>query len=354
MGASSTVQVELLLVNLSSSRRVEEDNTMTEDEITSRLPSLVNDMFDNLACHNAIDLLRGEQTLTGCKTSTESLRHDIERFVRPRDRLLALASVLLKSRAYHLTYPYPASSPSGDGLRLSLVQLPRTAHGKPYLPTRQGACDPTPDTLSVSHQFPFCGAARILPNPHINVTEDFSSYKVGLDIVVKEPVNQSLYDSVDDFLAVFEDSFAPSEWQMVTSATPHCLEEFYLRWAVKEAYTKAIGVGLGFDFKSFEVAFHLPDDHLGRHLVLVQNEQRESYPLPVLPTTLSASIITNDMPHETWLFSFLPLGKEPWGWACVAVGPATPERNVQIDLQVQWTDLDRLVENHTRTTIMSG
>jgi hypothetical protein len=63
MGANSTVQVELLLVNLSSSRRVEEDNTMTEDEITARLPSLVNDMFDNLACHNAIDLLRGEQTL---------------------------------------------------------------------------------------------------------------------------------------------------------------------------------------------------------------------------------------------------------------------------------------------------
>jgi phosphopantetheine--protein transferase-like protein len=182
------------------------------------------------------------------------------------------------------------------------------------------------------------------------VADDLSSYKVGVDIVVKEPLNRRLYDSDDDFLAVFEDSFATAEWQMVTSATPHCLKEFYLRWAVKEAYTKALGVGLGFDFKSFEVVFHLPDNQLCRYLDLMQNEQSESFATSVLlTTTFSAQIVTeDDIHHETWQFSFLPLGRDPWGWACVAVGPATPERNVHIDLQVQWTDLVRLVEHHTR------
>jgi len=87
---------------------------------------------------------------------------------------------------------------------------------------------------------------------------------VGLDIVTFEDFNPCLYQSTREFLQVFQSSFTNWEWNCILAVYEngdgHMLREFYLRWAVKEAYTKALGVGMGCSFDSFETRMHLDAD----------------------------------------------------------------------------------------------
>jgi phosphopantetheinyl transferase len=41
------------------------------------------------------------------------------------------------------------------------------------------------------------------------------------------------------------------------------LQEFYLRWAIKEAYTKALGLGMNVEFQSFEMRLMEVDGDTG-------------------------------------------------------------------------------------------
>jgi len=163
--------------------------------------------------------------------------------------------------------------------------------------------------ISVSHQYPHVGLARLVEGNSSYFEEkkkDKSSgavpnsnqlLKLGMDIVVIEPYNKRMYSSAENFLEVFKESFTSWEWNRIryrkdanqSIETNHyhprlfskksfgysrggerggilkssssknvlrsdddLLQEFYLRWSIKEAYTKALGVGMGLDFKSFE------------------------------------------------------------------------------------------------------
>ena len=239
---------------------------------------------------------QGAKNCTSCAAGTDNIAREriskaVMRFVKPQDRYLALGSVLLKSRAYHQTLSEenegrPESSTregtTSSQSSLTLVELPRTKYGKPYisLVDKIDNCEVDDNgsspsavqhTISVSHQFPYVGIAR-LP-----ACSQMRSLHVGLDIAMYEAPNPKLYATSSEFLQVFKDSFTPTEWGCIVDSSAAWFgrrrksdedsrREFYMRWAAKEAYTKALGLGLGHEFGSFEIAFDCfenDDDGIG-------------------------------------------------------------------------------------------
>jgi 4'-phosphopantetheinyl transferase len=242
--------------------------------------------------------------------------------------------VLLKSRAFLQLNGPPFSSTRSD--KTTLVQLPRTIHKKPYIPRQVENGNSDDGCLSVSHQFPYVGAARLWKG------KGDQNLLVGCDIVVQEPLNTKLYFSWDDFLQVFRESFAVDEWDIIVAGkTPQArLHEFFLRWSVKEAYTKALGVGLGFDFASFAVSFQLPATCSSRLASFLSAEPKPRQN-SVTETCLRGTVHGPNNVLETWEFSFVNLSQDPWSWLCIAVGPVHTETS--IDLHARWTTFDALV-----------
>lgn len=238
--------------------------------------------------------------------------------MRPRERYLTWASILLKSRALQQVYPMDSNrDEEATETVLSLVELPRTPYNKPFIPPIQlDSFDEHRNhnryPLSVSHQYPFVGVARLAMAHGIPLQEASSSKRssgkemdknrdnekereekirklpllvLGFDIVIFEPLNKRMYKTVMNFVEVFESSFTHREYSNIqASGTKGSLQyyhgsgsasgddtlegadfvmhrELYLRWAVKEAYTKALGVGLGFEFGTFETHFEELSNH---------------------------------------------------------------------------------------------
>ncbi|KAI9337211.1 P-loop containing nucleoside triphosphate hydrolase protein [Obelidium mucronatum] len=80
---------------------------------------------------------------------------------------------------------------------------------------------------------------------------------------MKVELNQS--ETVDSFLSTFQDfQVTPREWEVINQSTwgPDSswarLHSFFRLWCLKESYTKALGLGLGLDFKTIEFAMLNP------------------------------------------------------------------------------------------------
>ena len=172
---------------------------------------------------------------------TDQLRTVMKRYIRVSDKYLGLLSLLIKSREFHMTYStlHPSSYP------LSIVDLPKSREGKPFIPAPTNK--PSAFEFSVSHQYPFLGIARV------------RGIRVGLDIVTFDELNHRLYSSEEEYVAVFRSSFAETEWQWI-SRSRAILFEFAVRWAVKEAYTKSVGMGMSLAFHSFVVTLDKVDN----------------------------------------------------------------------------------------------
>jgi phosphopantetheine--protein transferase-like protein len=424
--------------NNNNNRKKNWSNSTKKSSNVSLTPSLASDEKNMISSHRP---LPSPSSSSSSSSSTCLINEDVMatigkqvlKYLKTSDRYMCLASCLLKSRAFHETYPNrivrpstrrsckvnqfasspaimstPATivstttTPPGQSTlsplnsimndtesvelthivssstntdnesstdeeeqskpkmqRHPLIQLPRTKHGKPYIPaaipttetttttssasstlstTQKNSCNSSngsgsPYTnveenffpLSVSHQYPYVGMIRINQNENAITTSlpssgtsspvsspflspsttikdrqqstSSSSTKgrtkhrkrggsidtkiinkqtinmsraeatitdsllVGFDIVVFDDINYRLYDTVQDFVAVFRGMFSPAEFKVLhdsCSDNPETqLRELYLRWAVKEAYTKALGVGLGYDFSTFQVVLDL-------------------------------------------------------------------------------------------------
>jgi 4'-phosphopantetheinyl transferase superfamily len=179
----------------------------------------------------------------------EHIKHQVTRFLKVPDKYIAWTSILLKSQAFHQTH---IQSTSGTTSR-PIIELPRTEYNKPYIPSiikHVSFPEVNLYPISVSHQFPFVGLARLVVTEASNQPQNRPL--VGLDIVTFDDYNPRLYDSVHAFLEVFKTSLTEWEWTCIHDNERSMLLEFYLRWATKEAYTKALGVGMGLSFDSFE------------------------------------------------------------------------------------------------------
>ncbi|OQR97582.1 L-aminoadipate-semialdehyde dehydrogenase-phosphopantetheinyl transferase [Achlya hypogyna] len=157
------------------------------------------------------------------------LPEDKERILRFRfdkDRKFALCSRLLQFRLVHESFHTPYWT----------INLARTQHGKPFWPD----CPNPHWNYNVSHQGAVVAIAAA------------DNVRIGIDVVcvTEKPVKQPL----DRFFANFELCFGAREWRQIHAADD-ALVCFYQLWSLKEAYVKALGLGVGFDLlrAQFEV-----------------------------------------------------------------------------------------------------
>ena len=213
------------------------------------------------------------------KEAIESVRKSIMRYKMEPDRWIALSSVLLKSMAFHQSNQvydddtnkrlFQEHSLLQKKLHMRpIVELPRTKYNRPYIPclsknqlqeaTKIAKCEGDGENenpaakISVSHQYPY-----------VAIVQSSSPFRIGIDIVVFYFQKNELTPTIEGFLQLFQASFTPWEWEKIhynqhdgISRRHRCddakLREFFLRWAMKEAYTKALGLGMHVEFSSFE------------------------------------------------------------------------------------------------------
>lgn len=325
--------VELLLVNLA--------RAVSDDETGSNCSRIAMSALSS--CTSAQTMLQQKKTYC-CGSSKEveddsfrsKLMKDVMKYVQVKDKYTALCSLLLKSRAFYQTHPIQ----SEEDKKLSVVDLPRTEKGKPFIPKTSSATESESNCypLSISHQFPFCGISRV---------PDSENIRLGVDIVVFEPLRRDLYKTAEDFLLVFRDSFTSWEWQRIHSSSPNdeeMLMEFYLRWSMKESYTKALGLGLHLEFSAFETRLNRVDDG-------------ECLPIWSMVASAKDGIhfcgrVLQQSEEVHWDFYFLPLfyEDEPAGCACVCFGPVDKhdDSTRSFEEQISWITLDDLIQWHSK------
>jgi 4'-phosphopantetheinyl transferase superfamily len=298
---------------------------------------------------------------------TERIKHQVTRFLKVPDKYIAWTSILLKSQAFHQTYSHTSNGTTAR----PIIELPRTEYKKPYIPSiikHDSFPEVNLHPISISHQFPFVGLARL-------VVTEFSHQPqhrplVGLDIVTFDNYNPRLYDSADAFLEVFKMSFTEWEWTCIHANESSMLLEFYLRWATKEAYTKALGVGMGLSFDSFESHLLGVTDSTGIYpWLLEQSEGQGNRASSIIgdnhyqqPFHVRGTVVINPvgdaMKSEDCTFYFLPLwdpetGTSPtstrmMGCACIClVLPTSAKpRDAIFHLKTSWQSRDDLVAWH--------
>ena len=360
----------------------------TYDPLASNLLRTIRCGIWENACFAETYLKRPETSST---EESKDVQQRVSRFLKTNDKYMAFVSMLFKSRYFHEVH----GNASIENRTCPIVELPTTQYRKPYIPLTSGwrnnsnhsAKEEDVFSFSVSHQFPFVGFARItdqhqtLTNNHSKnvfaiggktIDGTISPPIVGLDIVVFEKINPKLYSSEEEFLEMFRDQFTPNEWENgINNAqlgTPTLkMREFYVRWAMKEAYTKAIGVGMGLEFKSFEI--HLEGNGEEKFLphASIWNQIRKSMRDAITPVCFRGTIVfANENQNENFYFYFLPLvsnatmnlGSDatPDGCACVCVGSFRRERNPsdhdgdderwKTSVDISWTDLEGLYLSH--------
>lgn len=77
------------------------------------------------------------------------------------------------------------------------------------------------------------------------------AFSIGIDVMKTQLPAR---DTVDSFIAMFEGQLTDLEKAQLTPDLPaeERIRRFYWMWTVKEAYTKALGLGLGYDFSRVE------------------------------------------------------------------------------------------------------
>lgn len=255
------------------------DHSIAEIKTASpgiNINKLSRTVFDYLSCKS---VLRGPpsprwhslRNASDNSSLKEKLIKSIMRYFQEPDRWTAFASLLLKSIAFHRHTDPNLLSVDVAETSLPVIDLPRTKFNRPYLPrtvagntsTRVAGGEEVEEcresVMNVSHQFPYICMIQGQCSDHTTSSAQLPCDMIGCDLVTFEAKLHKYSPTVADFVKSFVGCFTTSEWQAINndaSSLPRSddsiLKEFYLRWAMKEAYTKALGVGMNVDFDSFE------------------------------------------------------------------------------------------------------
>ncbi|KAH8830318.1 4'-phosphopantetheinyl transferase [Flagelloscypha sp. PMI_526] len=156
----------------------------------------------------------------------------IQRFFRRDDAVRTLLSRLL-----------PRMALLDHGIQPNLFTFNATKEGKPFVATPS----PAPFFYNVSHD------NELVAMVHgENSTSSSLAGSLGIDVM---RLDMPKRESMDSFIETFTDQLTESETTILhAGATAQSkLEMFFWIWTFKEAYTKALGVGLGFDFRRISV-----------------------------------------------------------------------------------------------------
>lgn len=294
------INIHLTLINLSEELQATRSYADTNTTATNPRPASASSCDDDISLmQNSFFERLVRETLTTCgiheigkRKMTRTHAHEdngeeidkvissILRYLKIKDRYVAFCSLLLKSFLHHSFL----MTGSGTGRnecdqeeisKKKIHMLPRTIEGKPYIPlmddkSESDSITTTSLPFSISHQFPFVGAAYLEYTNDLRKLREMSNVcpMVGLDIVNFGSYDDTKhqYSCEDEFLDVFQDYFTVKEWAQIQSADSigctcsssfSCrIQEFFLRWSIKEAYTKAIGTGMMTNFNSFEIALY--------------------------------------------------------------------------------------------------
>ncbi|TYZ60171.1 hypothetical protein PybrP1_012080 [[Pythium] brassicae (nom. inval.)] len=181
-------------------------------------------------------------------------QQQVARFMFAKDQRLALGSRLLQRHLIASQIQMHRQPPT-----LARIDIRRTPERKPFW-WRDGSDSAAADVspcwnFNVSHH----GAlVAIASHPR---------RLVGVDVVQLSERPRGL---ARDFFRAFERHFNAREWQFIRSAVSGDsegsrnrdedsddgqFERFYTLWSLKEAYIKAVGIGLGFELLRAEFAF---------------------------------------------------------------------------------------------------
>ena len=435
---NKSTRIRVLVNLLNVSKEVQDDTDGQKLLYIVNHPNKGNRLFSNVASAKSYLLHKNKGPGSSSDNNIEDddrllsqIQKQITRYYQIKDKYTSLSSILLKSQAFHLTYNTNTKSSSSSEQHQQdyhhcVIDLPRTQHKKPYIPvldyddcgnnsslaknsatTIKKEEDVYP--ISVSHQFPFVGIARMLPSRPLNADDNNNYHEiqttirptnllVGMDIVTFDPPNPKLYDTIDDFIRVFQNSFTEWEWSMINddadNSNDEKLHEFYIRWSMKEAYTKALGLGMGIDFQSFESRLLKSNDdsslssisNLWKHITTTtctntatEWNNNKDYKGCYLSGSICHNKSSDDKPDECWDFFFYPIcdyddaddtiaASAAKGCMCICAGPfnktlkssssddddpkpsfapsSDDPRRRRFQADIEWTSLQALMDWH--------
>lgn len=177
-----------------------------------------------------IDVAQWDSSSTQWHQLLRQLPHheqkQVTRFAFANDQHLALASRLLQRKLIHDLFH----------IDYHAIEIVRTPENKPYW--RRGTESPAPPfwNYNVSHQ-----------GTIVAIASD-SRALIGVDVVrLSDRPHPTV--SMHAFFHSFERHFNPKEWDYIRGTVDKengHYARFYRLWSLKEAYIKAVGIGLGF------------------------------------------------------------------------------------------------------------
>ncbi|KAF9646976.1 hypothetical protein BDM02DRAFT_3098972 [Thelephora ganbajun] len=181
----------------------------------------------------------------GLQFVDEPAQTKIKRFFRREDAFRSLVGNLLPRVMLH-----------ERGVPVSSVKFAKTEANKPYI------CTPITDLpehehlhigYNVTHDAGLIAMAFEVGTTPDQPWIDSPAHRIGVDVM-----HLSIPDrfTLQAFVETVGDALTPYEKQTLNPSPPvsssEALYHFYLIWTLKEAYTKALGLGLGFDFQRIE------------------------------------------------------------------------------------------------------
>ena len=336
---------------------------LVPDSIDTTIDELINShAFPPEQVYEDISSSKFPPSITASMQRRREIITKASRFVRDIDKIAKVCSILLKSRAYH-QYNSSKNSQFSDSASStrSITNLPITKFGKPYIP------DAGENIFNISHQHPFVGKVQILGDGKDN----FSDVHIGLDLVVDEENKR------ETLLKYLRSSFTNWEWEQVSSLNTEKEQcrEILLRWSMKEAYSKALGLGLQIDFSLLEIILEGIEDYIHDEIYgekrkssrwdqVVQKNQQGSTVRACVKLYRKSSQTSGRKEiekKEFWNFSFFDpvhlcttnsqedIDSIPSSCACVCIGPVmTPSKikNFDVPIEVETLSFSDLLQWH--------
>ncbi|KAI0334713.1 hypothetical protein GY45DRAFT_1317723 [Cubamyces sp. BRFM 1775] len=141
------------------------------------------------------------------------------------------------------------------GVPINSLAFSKTAAGKPYISTQLD----TPIGYNITHDN---GVVAMAYSTGADLYPDPPAYRIGIDVMLLQLPKR---DTFPGFVEIFSDQLTQLERNILLPPAParalpkdEALRRFYLIWTLKEAYTKALGLGMGFGFSRIE--YDVPND----------------------------------------------------------------------------------------------